>query len=184
MKPARLMLYEQCDILVDGYIKELSTEDLIALQQFAPEYGQFPRIDDESRVLDKGTGIVKMIGGRKSPYWKRHYRDEKHWYCLINFNKTNPALPHFMGRAKYDVFFPKAVASGFYESITVVDAFIYDFDGGECIGYRMPILNPLPTGSSPPFDQKKLDDLISRAKAQSNKYGLILTDFGGWKWGM
>ena len=183
-----IMLHDLPDDMVDSYLATLAkvsfSEHPHLWDSFTlPNYLHDPQTHIVTRVFNNSLPIQPTSFHQELPYWRRHFHDDEYWYKLLNLF-TAP-YPRWLDRAGYVKTFPEAIEKNFYEGVSMVDAFIYDGDGGNCIGYRMPIMTPMPqdphghpTLTARP-NREKLDKLIARVVLKSKETGLVLTDFGG-----
>lgn len=191
------MLQDLDNDIVDSYLYSLKDTSFSEYPYLwdglaAPNYIQDPKTHTTTRVFDNGPCSARdRSRGRDWPIWSRHFYDDKCWYKIINFHAC-PGQDNkgWLNTVGYPKAFLKAIEENFYEDVSLVNAFIYDYEGGNCIGYQMPIMNELPKEHNknaiqgrPVYrripDNKKLDDLITRVTLKSKETGLVLTDFGG-----
>lgn len=97
------------------------------------------------------------------------YENNNQIYKLINFHDT--CLDIFLSQTKYNKFFTQAIENNFYNTIALINNFIYDKINGEYIGYSAFKLNHIKK-----YDQRKFHDLVDRLVNQFKLTNLVFTD--------
>jgi len=97
------------------------------------------------------------------------YENNNQIYKLINFHDT--CLYIFLSQTKYNKFFTQAIENNFYNTIALINNFIYDKINGEYIGYSALKLNDIKK-----YDQRKFYDLVDRLVNQFKLTNLVFTD--------
>ena len=97
------------------------------------------------------------------------YENNNQIYKLINFHDT--CLDIFLSQTKYNKFFTQAIENNFYNTIALINNFIYDKINDEYIGYCTFKLNDIKK-----YDQRKFHDLVDRLVKQFKLTNLVFTD--------
>jgi hypothetical protein len=115
------------------------------------------------------TNKILFETTKKYSHYRIIYENNNLIFKLINFNDTS--LDVFLSQTKYDVFFKKAINNNFYNTIALINNFIYDKINDEYIGYCAFKLNDIKK-----YDERKFHDLVDRLVKQFKLTNLVFTD--------
>lgn len=116
---------------------------------------------DQKKILFETT--------KKYSHYRIIYENKCSILKLINFNDT--CLDIFLSQVKYDIFFKKAIENNFYNTISLVNNFIYDSINDEYIGYCTVKMEEIKK-----YDEIKFKDLVNRLVNQYKETDLVFTD--------